>query len=122
MKAALPILFGLLALIHILPALSALAPSRLAGLYGVAPDNTVMLTLLQHRAALFGLVAAACIWAIFVPSVRPAVLIGTVISMASFIIIAAARGTMSSSLNKIVVVDAAGLIIAAIAAILLLRG
>lgn len=122
MNVLLPILFGLLAVIHTLPALSVFAPARIAAFYGVPSDDAVLLTLLQHRAALFGLVAAACVWAALTPGVRIPVLIGTAISMGSFIIIAATRGTLSSSLTKIVVVDAAGLFIAAFAAVTLARG
>jgi len=50
-----------------------------------------------------------------------AVLSGTVISMGSFIIIAAMRSTTSGALNKIIIVDAIGLVIAAIAAALLFK-
>jgi hypothetical protein len=122
MKFLLPILFWLLAIIHILPSLSGLSSSRMAALYGIDADNNTLLTLLQHRALLFGLVAAACIYAAHTPSVRWPVLIGTVASMAGFIVVAALRGTMSGSLSKIVIVDAVGCIIALGAAALLLKG
>lgn len=122
MKYLLPVLFWLLAIIHILPALSGLSTSRMTGLYGIDAGNETLMTLLQHRALLFALVAAACIYAAHTPSVRLPVLIGTIISMAGFIVVAAMRGTMSGSLNKIVIVDAAGCLIALIAAALLLKG
>ncbi len=122
MKYCLPVLFWLLAIIHILPALSGLSTSRMAGLYGIDSGNETLMTLLQHRALLFALIAGACIYAAHVPSVRWPVLIGTIISMAGFIIVSAMRGTMSGSLNKIVIVDAAGCVIALFAAALLLKG
>ena len=80
------------------------------------------MTLLQHRAVLFGFVAAACIYAAYAPPARWAVLIGAVISMASFILIAFLRGTTSGALSKIIIVDAIGLFFAALAALLLLKG
>ena len=122
MRSALPILFWLIAIIHILPALSGLSGSRLASLYGIEEGNETLMTLLQHRAVLFGFVAAACIYAAHNPAARWAVLIGAVISMTSFIIIAVLRGTTSGALSKIIYVDAIGLFIAAIAAVLLIKG
>ena len=122
MSKLLPYLFGALTLIHILPAMALLMPGRLSALYGFEAGDSVLTTLLQHRALLFGLVAGALIWAIFTPSVRWPVLIGTVISMAGFIIIAAARGETGGALRSIVVADLVGLVIALIAAMILWRG
>ena len=122
MRHALPILFWLIAIIHIIPAISGLSGSRLASLYGIEGDDQTLMTLLQHRAVLFGFVAAGCIYAAHAPPARWAVLIGAVISMASFILIAFMRGTTSGALSKIIIVDAIGLLLAALAALLLLKG
>jgi len=122
MRSLLPILFWLIAIIHIIPALSGLSGSRLASLYGIETGNDMLMTLLQHRAVLFGFVGAACIYAAHVPTARWAVLVGAVIAMSSFILIAFLRGTTSGALQKIIIVDAIGLVIAAIAAALLLKG
>lgn len=122
MRSAIPVLFYLLSLIHILPALSGLSATRLAKLYGISGDDNTLMTLLQHRALLFGLVAAACIYAAHNASVRWPVLIGAIISMASFIAIAASRGTTAGALNKIIIVDAVGILIAAVLLFLLAKG
>jgi len=117
-----PILFYALALVvHGVPALSVFSPSRMAKLYGISADDNVLMTLLQHRAVLFALVAAACIYAAHVASARWPVLIGTVISMAAFILIAIPRGQLSGPLAKIAYVDGLGLLIAAVLAALMLR-
>lgn len=122
MRLAIPILFYALAvLIHGVPALSVFAPKKMAALYGISADDQVLMTLLQHRALLFGLVAAACIYAAHTPSARWPVLIGTVVSMTGFMVIAAARGELGGSLNKIVLVDGIGILLAAVIAVLLLR-
>ena len=121
MRYAVPIVFWLMAIIHILPAISGVSGSRLASLYGIEQNNGTLMTLLQHRAVLFGFVAAACIYAAHAPPARWAVLIGAVISMASFILIAFLRGTTSGALSKIIIVDAIGLFFAALAALLLLK-
>ncbi|MEP3890191.1 MAG: hypothetical protein ABJN69_06965 [Hellea sp.] len=122
MQKLVPILFYALALIvHGVPAMSVFAPSRMAKLYGISADDQVLMTLLQHRAVLFALVAAACIYAAHVVSARWPVLIGTVISMAAFILIAVPRGQLSGSLAKITYVDGLGLVIAVLLAFLMLR-
>jgi len=122
MHNLIPFLFYALALgIHAIPALSVLSPARMARLYEISPDDQVLMTLLQHRAVFFVLVAAACIYAAHVASARWPVLIGTSVSMAGFIFIAAARGQLTGSLAKITYVDAIGLIIAAITAFIMLR-
>ncbi|MEM7729942.1 MAG: phosphopantetheine adenylyltransferase [Pseudomonadota bacterium] len=122
MSKLLPYLLGALALIHALPALAVIAPGRLANLYGFAPGDQTLTTLLQHRALLFALLAAALVYAVFVPATRWPVLIGAVASMAGFIAIAAARGELSGALRSIVIADVIGLILAALAAFLLWKG
>ena len=121
MQKIIPILFYALSVIHVLPALSGLSEKRLAGLYGISTDNKTLMTLLQHRAVLFALVAAACVYAAHHSAARWPVLIATTISMLSFILIAAPRGQLSGPLAKITYVDGIGLIIAVGLAVLLLR-
>ncbi|MEM9600201.1 MAG: phosphopantetheine adenylyltransferase [Pseudomonadota bacterium] len=121
MNKLIPILYGLLALIHILPAMAVLAPARLSSLYGFDAGDSVLTTLLQHRALLFGILAAALIYAVFNASVRWPVLIGAVVSMGGFIVIAMMRGETGGALRTIVIADVIGLIIAALAAFLLWR-
>ena len=121
MRYGIPILFWILAIIHTLPALSGVSSDRLASLYGVSSDDKTLMTLLQHRAILFGLVALACILAAHKPNLRWPVLIGAIISMLSFILIAIPRGQLSGPLAKIAYVDGFGLIIAACLAVLLMR-
>lgn len=122
MSKLLPFLFSGLALIHALPALAVLMPSRLSALYGFQAGDPVMSTLLQHRALLFGILAAALVYAIFRADVRAPVLIGAIVSMGGFLLIAFSRGAGSGALRSIVIADIIGLILAAIAAFTLLKG
>lgn len=116
------ILFCVLAAIHLLPAIAAISPTQLSTLYGVSPEDTVLRTLLQHRAVLLGLVGAAFLAAAFLPDLRWAALIGGSASMISFLIIAAFNSELMGSLQKITLVDAAGLPVAAILFFLLAKG
>lgn len=70
------ILFLVLAVVNGLPVVSALVPAQLSRLYGIAPDDGVQITLLQHRALLLGLVGAACVCAAYMEAVRWPVLVG----------------------------------------------
>jgi hypothetical protein len=110
-----------MALINLAPMISAVMPSKLQTLYGIAPDNLELTTLLQHRALLLGLVGLALASAAHMPHLRPAALIGGVISMGSFIVFAVARGQMSGPLGKIAMVDVIGLILAAITAFIMFK-
>ena len=119
MPKLIPILFYALAVIHIIPALSGLSSSRLASLYGISADEKTLMTLLQHRAVLFALVAGGCVYAAHFSAARWPILIATVLAMGSFIIIAISRGQLSGPLAKIAYVDGLGLAIAAVLAALL---
>jgi len=121
MSKALPILFWLMAIINFLPVISAVAPSKMQDLYGVSPNNSDLLTLLQHRALLLGLVGLALAAAAHMPQLRWPALIGGAISMGSFVMFVLARGQMSGPLSKIALVDIVGLVFAAIAAFILLQ-
>ena len=121
MTKLLPILFWLMALINMAPMISAVMPSKLQTLYGIAPDNMDLMTLLQHRALLLGLVGIALAAAAQMPHLRWPALIGGIISMGSFVVFALAREQMSGPLGKIAIVDIAGLILAGLAAIIMFQ-
>lgn len=104
--------FGFLALIHLLPAVAAVAPKQITKLYGVDARDRTLMTLLQHRAVLLGAVGAAFVAAATMPH-SPAALFAVMLggaSMASFLVIAALQRQLSGPLRKIVIVDAAGLL------------
>jgi hypothetical protein len=122
MDLLLVMLLAALAVLHLLPAVAAAAPAQLSRLYGVASDDAVLLTLLQHRAVLLGLVGLGFVLACFLPGLRWAALGFGLINMVSFIAIAAMRGTLKGPLNKIVVADGMGLPLAAGAGLLLAMG
>ena len=96
--------------------------SKMSKLYGISAEDQILMPLLQHRAVLFSLVDVACVYAAHNASARWPVLIGAIISMASFIAIAVSRGTTAGALNKIIIVDAVGLLIAAVLIFLLAKG
>ncbi len=110
-----------MAVINFLPVMSAVAPVRLKDLYGIDPASSDLVTLLQHRAILLGLVGLALATAAHMPSLRWPALIGGAISMGSFVLFAVARGLMSGPLGKIAMVDIVGLIFAVFAAFIMFQ-
>jgi len=101
------ILWLILAAIHAMPALALFRPATLTSLYGVAADSPLFL-LMQHRAALFLAVFAACVWAAFVPEGRKLASLVVGISMVSFLALFAMAGS-PEPLKRIALVDLAGL-------------
>ena len=109
-----PILWLILAAIHAMPALAFFRPATLTALYGIAADNPLLL-LMQHRAALFLAVFAACLWAAYDPAGRKLAVIVVAISMFSFLMLYFQAGS-PVPLKKIAMVDLAGLPVLALAA------
>jgi len=106
------LLFGFLALIHLLPALAAIAPQQISKLYGVDASDSALITLLQHRAVLLGIVGFAFSVAVFRPDSSAAwhaMIIGS-ISMITFLLIATINRELFGNLQRIVIVDAIGLL------------
>ncbi|RGP41112.1 hypothetical protein BPTFM16_01408 [Altererythrobacter insulae] len=102
-----PILWLVLAAIHAMPALAFFRPATMTTLYGITSDNPLFL-LMQHRAALFLAVFAACVFAAFVPEGRRLAVIVVGISMISFLALYWMAGS-PQPLNRIAIVDLAGL-------------
>jgi hypothetical protein len=103
--------FGFLALIHFAPAIAAIMPSQLSKLYGVQGSNGTLITLLQHRAVLLGVVGFAFLAAAFRPESAiawHAVLLGAA-SMLTFLVFVAVNRQFHGSLRKIALIDLAGL-------------
>lgn len=115
-----PVLWLILAAIHALPALAFFRPAGLTQLYGIAADNPLFL-LMQHRAALFLAVFAACIWAAFVPEGRRLAVLVVTISMVSFLALYWMAGS-PAPLRRIALVDLAGLPVLAAVAWMAFRG
>ena len=88
---------------HLPPFAAFFAPRLITELYQIPSDDAVF-ALLQHRAALFGLVVIACIWAAFDDGVRPLVTVLAGLSMISFLVIYQSYG-QPASLRTIALVD-----------------
>jgi hypothetical protein len=108
------ICWGVLGIIHLLPAVALFRPAMINTLYGV-PSGSATFLLLHHRAALFLCVLLICIWAALRPEVRPLASVVVAISMISFLWLYAAAG-QPTALRQIAIADLVGLPFLAIAA------
>jgi hypothetical protein len=108
MNIAVVIAWGLLALVHLTPALAFFQPDKLRGLYRVSADNPLF-SLMHHRAALFVVIVLLCIWAIVDPAVRRLAAVGVGFSMISFLVIYMRAG-QPAALKTIATVDLIGLL------------
>jgi hypothetical protein len=97
--------FAVAGLIHLIPLVGLLGRSALERGYGVDLGQGNDLTILmQHRALLFGLLAAACWAAVWLPGWRYAVGLGALVSMLGFVLIAALQ-THGAPIAKVMWVD-----------------
>lgn len=93
--------------VHLPPFAAFFAPSLIARLYSVHADDPNF-ALLHHRAALFGVIVVACLWAALDPDVRKLSAVVTALSMISFLVIYLTYG-QPASLRTIAIVDILGL-------------
>lgn len=109
MELSLKIAWTLLALAHVIPAMSAIAPNMVEKLYGVAPNGDIGV-LLVHRGALFLVVCVTALYAMFDPDSRRLASVILTISMVGFLIIYARAGMVPGALRKIAIADLLGLV------------
>lgn len=107
MIALVQIGWGLLALIHVMPALALVRPALLTQLYGVDGGGTAFL-LLHHRAALFLGIVVLCVWAALDASARPVAAVVTAISLIGFLFLYW-QGGSPPALRTIAIADLIGL-------------
>jgi predicted signal transduction protein with EAL and GGDEF domain len=101
------IAWGILALVHVTPALALFAPSLLTKLYGVKSGDPQFL-LMHHRAALFLAVVVTCIWCVMDPAPRRLGAVIVAISMLSFLALYFTNGS-PPALKQVAVTDLIGL-------------
>ena len=101
--------WGLLALVHVLPALVLFRPGMVRTLYGVEPGGDVGV-LIVHRGALFLAVVVASLWALADPGVRRAMGVVVGISVVGFLWVYVRAGMPSGALRTIAVADGVALV------------
>ncbi|GFD91258.1 hypothetical protein KUL152_34840 [Tenacibaculum sp. KUL152] len=101
--------------INFLPVIGVLSAAKLESAYSVKLLSNDLIILMRHRALLFGLIGGFLIYSAFVPTYRTAAMVLAGISMVGFVVLAHLTGEFNQSINKIVLVDYAGILMLAAA-------
>lgn len=117
MEIVIIVCLALSAVIHVLPLVGALGPSRVAGMYDVKVEGSDLTVLLVHRAILFGLLAAALIGAIFCEDARPYAIGAVLVSDVAFLVIAGLNRGLNDKMLRVVRADVISIVLLVIAGI-----
>jgi hypothetical protein len=111
MRFVVPAVLLLVATIHALPVVGVLGPAKLSKLYGFPVTDGSLELVLRHRAVLFGLLAAFLAYAAFKPELHRLALVAGLVSVASFLVLAAMVSSYSQQLATVVRVDWVALVL-----------
>jgi hypothetical protein len=111
MRFVIPAVLLLVATIHALPVVGVLGPGKLSQLYGFPVTEGSLELVLRHRAVLFGLLAGFLAYAAFKPELHRLALVAGLVSVASFLVLAALVSSYSQPLATVVRVDWAALLL-----------
>ncbi len=100
----------LVALIHLMPLLGVLGPTRLALLYGLDFNDPNLAILMRHRAVLFGLLGTYFACAAFRRPLQATALLVAAISVVSFLALAWSTGAYNAAVGRVVAADLVALV------------
>ena len=118
MKALSTVLFLVVALVNLTPGLGVLSAQRLEVLYGVALADPDLVILMRHRAVLLAIVGGLLAAAAFQPQLRTAAVVAGLVSMLSFVALAASAGGGSPPLRTVAIIDVVATLALVVAAVL----
>ena len=110
MKWIVPAMLVLVALIHLPPLLGVLGAARMEVAYGVQIADPNLAVLMRHRAVLFGLIGGLMLAAVFLPSLRLAALLVSLLSAGSFVLLAWSSAGLNANLGRVAMVDVAAVL------------
>lgn len=105
MNKLITLLLLITGIIHLLPLAGVLGGERLNALYDLALDEPNLQILMRHLAVLFGLLGALLVAAAFIPGLRPLALLGGLLSVISFLLLAWSAPLYNEALRRVVVAD-----------------
>jgi hypothetical protein len=91
--------------IHLLPLAGLPSAERVGSLYGVTVAEPNLEILLRHRAVLFGIVGALLVLAAFRRALQPLALVVGLVSVVSFLLLAAQVGGYNARVGRVVTAD-----------------
>ncbi len=105
MRFVVPAVLLIVALIHALPLVGVMGAAKLTQLYGIDVRDPTLELLLQHRAVLFGLLAAFLAYAAVRPELHRLALVAGFVSVASFLVLARLSSAHNPELTTVVRAD-----------------
>ncbi len=102
------LIFVLVGLLNAYLAIGMLGAKQLRGLYGIPMTDANLLTLMQHRAVMLGLIGVFLIVAAFRRELQPAGFVLGFASMLSFVVFARLQDEPSRYISNVAVADLAG--------------
>ncbi|PKQ03583.1 MAG: phosphopantetheine adenylyltransferase [Alphaproteobacteria bacterium HGW-Alphaproteobacteria-11] len=102
------VIFVLVGLLNAFPAVGLLGAKQLRSLYGLDFSEPNLLTLMQHRAVMLGLIGIFLIVAAFRRELQPAGFVLGFASMLSFVVFARLQEGPSPWISKVATADIAG--------------
>lgn len=109
------IVFIIVGLVNLMPAVGVLGAARLESLYALPMAGEDLLLLMRHRAALFGVLGSFMVIAAFRVQWRMAAMVAGLVSMLSFVFLALPLDAHGAAVQRVFWVDV-------IASVLLLAG
>ena len=100
--------FVLTGLLNAYPAIGMFGPRQLRGLYGLDFSDPDLLTLMQHRAVMLGLIGAFLIAAAFRRELQPAAFMLGFVSMLSFVVFAWLQHDPNPFIGRVMLADVIG--------------
>lgn len=97
-------------LVHVTPLVGVLGPRALARLYAVQVDEPNLAVLMRHRAVLFGILGAFCLWAAFVPEYQVPAFIGAFASLTSFLLLTFGSAGCNPAVRRVAWIDVGALL------------
>ena len=118
MSKLVSILLIVVGVINFLPVFAVLSATNLEQAYSVELANNDLIILMRHRALLFGIIGGFILFSVFAPSYQTPAMIMAAVSMIGFLYLAWTVGGYKDAISQIAMIDSAGIVCLALAAIL----
>ena len=112
MKKLVAALFIAIGLLNLGPVIGVISADQLTGLYGIDIGTVDLEVLMRHRAVMLGLIGGLLLLAAFRPSLQVLAASIGLVSMLSFVALAYLSGDFGPQINKVVLADIAGSVVA----------
>ena len=118
MSKLVSILLIVVGVINFLPVFAVLSATNLEQAYSVELANNDLIILMRHRALLFGIIGGFILFSVLAPSYQTPAMIMAAVSMIGFLYLAWTVGGYNDAISQIAMIDSAGIVCLALAAIL----